>query len=125
MLSVVSLICVDNLLRVSFTLLFPGLQLCSNTMIQGKRVRGQLHECLRHFVPVRAVCSFCCPDLSFSHVLASTVLHSLSEITETIHDFKVKHMLTSIAVSWMAHLVHHNIKACIENLQVVILCLTQ
>ena len=87
--------------------------------------RGQLRECLHHFVPVRVVYSFCCPNLSLLRVLASKVMHSLREVTEAIHDFAVEHMLTSIVVSQVAHLVHHNVKACIGNLEAVILCRSQ
>lgn len=60
--------------------------------------RGQLHECLHHFVPLRAVHSFSCPDVSFLRVFASKVMHSLREITEAIHGCKAEHMLTSIAL---------------------------
>lgn len=59
--------------------------------------RDQLHEYLYHFAPTRTLHSFCCADLSFLHVLASKVMHSLREITATIHSFRVEHMLTSVA----------------------------
>lgn len=58
---------------------------------------GQLHECLHHFVPVRAVHSFLCPDLLFLCVFASKVMHSPREIGGAIHACKVEHVLTSIA----------------------------
>lgn len=44
-----SLICVDNLLRVSFTFSFPGLQLCFKTVIQGKRVYLEA-SCMNAFI---------------------------------------------------------------------------
>lgn len=76
----------------------------------------QLHECLHHFVPVRAVHSFLCPDLLFLCVFASKVMHSPREIGGAIHACKVEHVLTSIAPLQMAHLVHRNIRACTGNL---------
>lgn len=122
-----SLICVDNLLRVSSPSHFLAFSCVSKPWYKAKECvyRGQLHECLHHFVPVRAVHSFCCLDLSLSCALASKVMHSLREISEAIHDFTVEYMLTSIAVLWMAHSVHHNIKVSIRNLQVINLCPSQ
>lgn len=47
-------------------------------------------------------------------------MHSLREVAETIGDFRIEHVLPSIAVSRVARSVHHNIKACIRSLQVIV-----
>lgn len=43
-------------------------------------------------------------------------MHSPREITEAVHACKVEHVLTSVALLQMVHLVHHNIKDSIRNL---------